>query len=113
MRSLLTTPSLITTLTAAVPVTAVGLYLWLKGRTSARPDYANDLKTWFVREADGDKEADVFYAHPTTGLGLLRWNLAWEDMGGDKCTGPVAGDPDLITGQAGAWRTDCNIWAPK
>lgn len=44
--------------------------------------------------------------------GLLRWNMAWEDMG-DTCTGPVAGDPDLLVGQAAAWSEEANVYAPK
>jgi len=38
--------------------------------------------------------------------------MSWEDMG-DKCTGPVAGDPDLIVSQASAWSEEANVYAPK
>jgi hypothetical protein len=29
------------------------------------------------------------------------------------CSGPVAGDPDLLTGQAAAWSEEANLYAPK
>lgn len=78
---------------------------------SASPAY-DVVETWFSYESSGIKRADVFYVHPTTHIGLCQWNIAWEGMG-STCTGPIAGDPDLLQGQAGAWRNDCNLYAPK
>ena len=79
-------------LTAGVGVVYL-TYKWMRGSSSSPPTYV-DSNTWFVRESDGSGKADVFYAHPTTHVGLLRANMAWEDIG--KCTGPVAGSPDLL-----------------
>lgn len=66
---------------------------WLRGSPSVPPTYV-DSNAWFVRESNGSGKADVFYAHPTTHVGVLRANMAWEDM--EICTGPVAGSPDLL-----------------
>ncbi len=43
---------------AAAGAVALGTYLWLKGRTSAPPDYDDDTSTWFAHENDGTKPAD-------------------------------------------------------
>ena len=53
------------------------------------PDYVNGPNTWVSYDASGaeNKRADLFYAHPTTAAGLIRWNITWNDMG-DICTGP-------------------------
>lgn len=91
---------------------ATTLIVYLQGRESHAPDYSLEDSTWFACEKDGSKRADLFYAHPTTHAGLARWNLSWEDMG-SVCTGPVAGDPDLILGQASAWADEANVYAPK
>jgi hypothetical protein len=98
--------------TTAVTGMAVGAYLWLRGSESQAPDYDKDETAWFVYENDGSKRADLFYAHPTTAAGLLRWNMAWESTGA-TCTGMVAGDPDLLLGQAAAWSEEANLYAPK
>jgi len=95
---------------AAGIATLGGLYVWAKGTNGPAPDYAA-ADAWFVRETDGPKQCDVFYAHPTTDAGLLRWNM--EPIEGDACTGLIEKDADLLQGQAGAWRDDCNLWAPK
>eukprot|EP00756_Hemistasia_phaeocysticola_P050871 Hpha_TRINITY_DN26055_c0_g1::TRINITY_DN26055_c0_g1_i1::g.115225::m.115225 len=97
---------------AGTVVAAGATYTWIKGREGTEPDYAKD-STWFAAERDGSKRADLFYAHPTTSVGPLRWNTAWEDMPDKKCTGLVAGDPDLLTGQGDAWREEANLYAPK
>jgi len=99
---------------AATGATAISLYLYYR-RTQRRrppppaPDHRTDA-AWFVKQTDGSKEADCFYAHPTTDLGLFEWNVAAERS---VCTGIVAGDPDLVKGQAGAWAESCNMYAPK
>ena len=63
---------------AACAAAAAGaaVWMWLLGGGSSAPDYAEPA-TWFAREAGGDKAADLFFAHPTTHPGLLRWNLGW------------------------------------
>ena len=76
-----------------VGATAYLTYKWMRGSRSVQPTYT-DPNHWFTREFDGEGKADVFYAHPTTHIGLFRDNMAWEDM--KKCTGPVAGSPDLL-----------------
>ena len=90
---------------------ATTIIMYLRGRESHAPDYSEE-ESWYACEKDGAKRADLFYAHPTTHAGLARWNLSWEEMG-DVCTGPVAGDPDLIVGQAAAWADEANVYAPK
>eukprot|EP01047_Picozoa_sp_COSAG01_P067948 COSAG01_NODE_9708_length_2364_cov_3.562914_1_plen_216_part_00 len=97
---------------ATLGAAAVATFLWLRGRDSHPPDYDADNSTWFAYEHGGTKRADLFYAHPTTHAGIGRWNMAWEDMG-ETCTGPVAGDPDLLVGQAAAWSEEANLYAPK
>lgn len=96
---------------AAAGAVALGTYRWLRGGASGPPDYG-DAGTWFAYEHTGGKRADLFYAHPTTQAGVARWNMAWEDAGA-TCTGPVAGDPDLLLGQAAAWSEEANLYAPK
>jgi len=85
--------------------------LWLHGKSSNEPSYENE-ECWFAYENTGQKKADLFYAHPTTHAGLTRMNMSWEDIGG-TCTGPVAGDPDLLVGQAAAFSEEANVYAPK
>ena len=100
------------TAATVVALGAVGAYYYLKGRSGTEPNYATDPRTWFAYGAKGNKRADLFYAHPTTAAGLLRWNMNWEDMG-NTCTGQIAGDPDLLVGQAAAWAEEANLYAPK
>lgn len=90
-------------------VAAVAVVRWLRGRPSHAPDYSQ-ADAWFVQEARGGKGADVFYAHPTSAWGLMRWNMAWDDK--KVCTGLTSAQ-DYCKGQAGAWTSDCNLWAPK
>eukprot|EP01063_Lacrimia_lanifica_P033239 TRINITY_DN585_c1_g1_i15.p1 TRINITY_DN585_c1_g1~~TRINITY_DN585_c1_g1_i15.p1 ORF type:complete len:406 (+),score=92.05 TRINITY_DN585_c1_g1_i15:59-1219(+) len=89
---------------------AAALWCATRRRGSARPDYAA-ADAWYVREDAGAGRGDVFYAHPTTGLGVWAQNIAWE--GRRVCTGGIGGDADLCRGQAGAWREKCDLWAPK
>lgn len=64
------------------------------------------------RGGDNSKECDVFYAHPTTLLGFLTWNM----LVPDKKPGSIAGmfgRGDLIHEHAGAFAESCNVWAPR
>ena len=91
---------------------SVGIYFYLKGSDGKAPNYSKDSTTWYAFGSDGKAPMDLFYAHPTTEVGLLRWNMNWQDKG-TVCTGLVAGDPDLIVGQASAWSDNANVYAPK
>lgn len=99
------------TLTASVAalVCLVAVFVRAKRSPVEPPDYECS-DAWYAREVGGSKLADVFYAHPTTDLGALRWNTDWQKR---ACTGPIAGDGDMLMGQAEAWRKHCNLWAPK
>ena len=57
---------------------SVCAYFYAKGREGTVPDYVNDPNTWVSYNASGteNKRADLFYAHPTTAAGLIRWNIA-------------------------------------
>lgn len=61
---------------------------------------------------DGEKPADVFFAHPTTQIGFFHSNIPIP-TGKTVCTGPGAGDPDLMLNQASAFTSECNLYAPK
>jgi len=108
-------------ITASIGAAGVGVAGWIQRRrlkavaASGPPDYATD-PAWFRREAAGPKGADCFYAHPTSEVGLMVWNIAW-DKYGDRDALPLGrvmgGDPDIIDSQAGAWASSCNIWAPR
>ena len=53
---------------------------------------------WFRKPAAGDdsKETDCFYCHPTTAMGMMSWNIAYDNYStGDELTGMAAGTPDL------------------
>ena len=78
------------------------------------PDYSSD-GAWFRRDITGTKEADCFYLHPTTEVGLLAWNIPYNEYSINahgRCNGPISGDPDMMEGQAGAFDC-CNLWAPR
>lgn len=69
---------------------------------------------WFRREVDGQKEADCFYLHPTTEIGLMSYNINYDNYStGTVLTGPAAGTPDLWETQAVAMADTCNMWAPR
>ena len=48
---------------------AVVLVLHLIKQTSGPTDYSTDAG-WFQRDVDGPKDADCFWAHPTTDLAM-------------------------------------------
>ena len=56
---------------------------------------------YYYCEADGTKDADCFYLHPTTAIGLTAWNINFDNYTtGDVLTGKAAGTPDLWETQA-------------
>ena len=76
----------------------------------------SDSAAWFLREQGGPKEADCFYAHPTTVANVFGWNSGQQGYAqgkGAKLTGFAAGTPDLMETQAGAVRGSCNLWVPR
>ena len=69
----------------------------------------SDSAAWFLREQGGPKEADCFYAHPTTVANVFGWNSGQQGYAqgkGAKLTGFAAGTPDLMETQAGAVRDE-------
>lgn len=66
----------------AATVGAVGLVVLYKWATkpSSTPDFDHD-DAWFKKEVYGLKDCDCFFAHPTSSVGALRWNVAWEGRG--------------------------------
>jgi len=77
---------------------------------TAKSAYQNGDKCWFQKQADGQKAADCFYAHPTTDMGLCYWNIP---MFNYKLGGMMAGTPDLLETQAEAFSGECNMWTPR
>lgn len=76
--------------------------------------YTADHHLWFERELEGKKEADCFYAHPTTEIGLFTWNTpvtGYATRG--KLTGAGAGTLDLMDTQGKAFSEHCNMFVPR
>lgn len=76
--------------------------------SSGSLDYSRD-DTWFKRDA-GSHDVDLFYVHPTTGIGLLSSNLS-PTRGRKVLKDGMSGDPNLLENHCGAFG-ECNVWAP-
>ncbi len=79
--------------------------LWL-----ARPDAKEDLSKWrptgLAAPAPLDKVA-TFFVHPTSYLNRASWNAPADDADANEMT------VGLIQGQASAFRSQGNVWAPR